>query len=1048
MASPYVPTPLPPVGNAWSMAMGMGHNHGGELRSVTPATNNTRHLLTPQQQHPQLVIPLQQQHLAAHHHGVLAPNPNINNTLINNNNNQQRFSSAPRMGGHSDPIAIYAPNRSVTPSRVSVYTRQDDPVTITNNLSNAISASSPMSSSVGGPSSTGLIRLSLKKPMGIVFEPMYDPNQPSAQRGVRICDLPRTGAAALSRKLQVGDELLQINDKTVSRLTFDEIMDFIIDADPDAVNLLFRRPRKETLQARQGVPQKLQAAANKDNPSKIKWQIDSNGPDDNDNTTNNDASTTNNSETNDVDNKNNSKKKGSKKTKKEKPTSSSNYGKSGKQQSNKRGSVSEEEETLQSSLGEQESYAQQKQQQARLRRRKGQRGKKDPFETESFLDLLIDTICTNSGGICRDMGAPKYHSDDDYEDQSFEDESTYVTYEESVDEKKVASASKSANDRKKRGKDTPGYEAEEVVETEEEEGEEEGSELKSEEPRGNKRKEVKPNVNGISNPKNNVKAAGGKQPHPYHPDPLPTLEHEPSKSKEPVRSPISRQPASPTGLQPISPPQQQQQVTKPAVILNPIVPDVPEEEQTNPGAPIREVEYDDRIDHGADVSVMESLGGPSLLIEKQRALQQTNRLAPPVPAEIMDNFGLDYLPDFGKTRQETIQADPLRYYTFVVKSLLEQYEPEKVRLLDKLLAKYKGREDHLVQKLSVRYNNRNDNNIMNVNNNIEVTATSGVQMQEQEGAFSFSDAVKKSKASPLAAQTVHAAQQRLLVKEEEPVPFATSWPEKDADVEDRQQSPQQQPSKQHPDDDHREEASEEDEDDYSHEDSVDGTSPAVIAQVSELLNYVYGKTSVPGQIDRVSTIMRAYEGREAVLLELLETKALIKANKEKESAADLPSFLRHPPAARSTPDKEDHGDDGEKEEEGQEMTDNIPPTPMSAAQVQSHVSHDDISSMSGISSPAHHEYHRNQMETMYMPTHSENDEENFFATPRSMRSNKEHSPMSASFADTSSGNKWPSGQMKSSSSPPAASSSTKKKKGLFGGLFKKKDRGSRHSGKI
>ena len=113
--------------------------------------------------------------------------------------------------------------------------------------------------------------------MGIVFEPMYDPNQPSVQRGVRICDLPRTGAAALSRKLQVGDELLQINDTTVSRMTFDEIMDFIIEADPESVNLLFRRPRKETLQARQGVQQKLNAAANKDNPSTVKWVDEKDG---------------------------------------------------------------------------------------------------------------------------------------------------------------------------------------------------------------------------------------------------------------------------------------------------------------------------------------------------------------------------------------------------------------------------------------------------------------------------------------------------------------------------------------------------------------------------------------------------------------------------------------------------------------------------------------------------------------------------------------------------------------------------------------------------
>ena len=50
---------------------------------------------------------------------------------------------------------------------------------------------------------------------------------------------------------------------------------------------------------------------------------------------------------------------------------------------------------------------------------------------------------------------------------------------------------------------------------------------------------------------------------------------------------------------------------------------------------------------------------------------------------------------------------------------------------------------------------------------------------------------------------------------------------------------------------------------------------------------------VPAQIDRVLTIMRSCEGREAFLLELLETKALIKANEEKESVDNLPGFLRN-----------------------------------------------------------------------------------------------------------------------------------------------------------
>ena len=40
-----------------------------------------------------------------------------------------------------------------------------------------------------------------------------------------VCDLPRTGAAALSGMLEVGDELLSLNNNSMSWLTFDEIMD-------------------------------------------------------------------------------------------------------------------------------------------------------------------------------------------------------------------------------------------------------------------------------------------------------------------------------------------------------------------------------------------------------------------------------------------------------------------------------------------------------------------------------------------------------------------------------------------------------------------------------------------------------------------------------------------------------------------------------------------------------------------------------------------------------------------------------------------------------
>ncbi|KAL3931813.1 MAG: hypothetical protein SGARI_004116, partial [Bacillariaceae sp.] len=322
-------------------------------------------------------------------------------------------------------------------------------------------------------------------------------------------------------------------------------------------------------------------------------------------------------------------------------------------------------------------------------------------------------------------------------------------------------------------------------------------------------------------------------------------------------------------------------------------------------APIKEVEYDD-MDNRADVSVMESLGGPSLLIEKQRQAQAAAVAkvpVPPVPAEVMDNFGKDYPLDFGFSREQTIQNDPLRFYTFVVKGLLQEHEPEKVRLLDKLLAKYRGREDHLVQKLSVRYDK-----------------------EEEEGqagglgaARSFEDAVNQGKASNHAREAIQTARERLQHDDfDEP-----QWPEKETKEPDEG------------DEVHVVEGESESASEYSG-DSIDGTSPAVIAQVSELLNYVYGKTSVPGQIDRVSTIMRAYEGREAVLLELLETKALIKANREKENAGQLPSFLRNSANAQRSGNEVsvDPGD--------------VPPvTPMAQAAIN-----DDISSMSGVSSPA------------------------------------------------------------------------------------------------
>lgn len=766
-----------------------------ELRSVTPATNNTRQT--------------------------------------------GRYASAPRVGrsgglpggvndmnGNRDSGEPYVTQRSMTPSNgrylSNSYSRKDD--------TEGPPRADPESRT---PSSTGLIRLSLRKPMGIVFEPMYDPNNNAHQRGVRICDLPRTGAAALSRKLQVGDELLQINETTVSRKNFDDIMEFIINADPESVNLLFRRPRKETLQARQGVQQKLNAAANKDNPSTVKWVDEERGGND-------------------------------KKKSKERNNKSDKRKESKRSRRSKKDVVSEEEEeTVQSSMGDTASYV-------KRRSRKKGKSKKDPYGSESFLDILIDTICSNSNNVCRDTfrrGDEEYYSDDESFVSEGEDESTYVTYEESVEKFPK-------QNRKKESKYTDTDEDDTIEDK--------------------YRKHKKRHKEQIENRDSNQK--------PYVDDG--TLETEGSidKIKQEAEPPVP-QPQAPLGLEPPPQPELPQQPVLPVVLQNEV------DEGGNP-LPIKEVEYDDRIDHGADVSVMESLGGPSLLIEKQRAAAAQKSSGHAVPPEIMDEFGLDYPADFGMTREETIDANPLRFYSFVVKHLLEEHEPEKVRLLDKLLAKYKGREDHLVQKLFVRYTRSPED------------PTSPIHDDHDEAAFT--DAVKKSKASSNAAAAVNTARERLQRDspreqrlEEEPT-NQHDWPEKEEKEPDTG------------DEDESESGSE-----YS-EDSVDGTSPAVIAQVSELLNYVYGKTSVPGQIDRVSTIMRAYEGREAVLLELLETKALIKANKEKESAENLPSFLRNSQMVQAQNNAEEIDEQGSP----------IGSQPPSGTDIN-----DDISSMSGVSSP-------------------------------------------------------------------------------------------------
>jgi hypothetical protein len=822
---------------------------GGEMRSVTPAVNNTRM--------------------------------------------SGRYASAPRFSNEGapveDPNQTYQTVRSMTPTRYG-YTGQEGGG---GGFGSTAAAAAASTDEPRTPSSTGLIRLSLKKPMGIVFEPMYDPNKPSVQRGVRICDLPRTGAAALSRKLQVGDELLQINDTVVSRLTFDEIMDFIIEADPESVNLLFRRPRKETLQARQGVQQKLKEAANKDNPNtQVKWV--------------------------DEEHKKSSSRKDKKKDKKE------------KKRPKKKEPVSEEEETLQSSTAGEESYQQTK------RSRKKSRSKRNPYESESFLDMLIDTICSESNNMCRDTfrrGEDDYISDEDESFGTMEDEQTLSTYESDVRGKGPRNNNKVSDD-----------------DDEEEETFEESLEVERGRRHHHHHQHKSSSKHHNSKDKSSSKEEKSSDKKKKYEDDgtLETVETaDRSKEEAPAPTPI------PLGLSPNPVPP----------VHGAIRPQLTDTDDEVAAAPIKELEYDDRIDHGADVSVMESLGGPSLLIEKQRAAAAAQKRAQ-VPAEIVDKFGLDYPAAPGMTRQQTIESDPLKFYTYVVKQLLEEHEPEKVRLLDKLLAKYKGREDHLVQKLSVRYHRAHED----------------IPEEEPE---TFADTVKKNKASQQAENAVTQTMQRMAAAAEQDPP---TWPDKETKEPDEGDEESESGS------------------DYSRE-SVDGTSPAVIAQVSELLNYVYGKTSVPGQIDRVSTIMRAYEGREAVLLELLETKALIKANKEKENADNLPSFLRNT----------------QLQQPQQAQDEGLPPvTPMATQPGHGTVINDDISSMSGVSSPAGG--------AVAVPGDSVMHEG--IEAPHLPESHKEPSPMK----EVPKTNASASSRAAAGGKPPATPDK-RKKKGLFGGLF-------------
>jgi len=808
----------------------------------------------------------------------------------------QQWAGAP---GYYNPPSGYYNNAIPSPSPAQLGFQGPAPTAAT-------PQDAPRSNSI---SNTGLIRLTLRKPMGIVFEPMTDPHNPSQQRGVRICDLPRTGAAALSQKLEVGDELLSINDKTMSRLTFDEIMEFIIEADAERVDLLFRRPAKDKSD-KKGEPVSPGGLGGVgSNSNSVKW-IDEN-------------SDTRQERKNDV--THDRRDEGRRRI--DDPSVGDDTYTLESQSQYTMDTYDEKiyrEEMRRQQLAEEYDKKGKRRNQKEQSSKKGKR-RQDPIESTSFLDMLIDTLCTSvigrdGTGMCSNAERTKreqppksnvkgrkeevYNEEDDFT----LDDGTYATYEEGGPKADDVSAVDDG-----------------TLYTEDD-----GTLTKNEEESYNVPdiKPIRSLEQKASRDKSEAKSAAISQSKAASRDEDNDGEQDRyvqrSSSKSATRKSPSPGPVYDGHVAPDPPPADNQAFTQQEVVVDAM----DESAVASAILPVKELEYDDRVDYAADVSVMESLGGPSLLVERARHEYAVSTGAghaaahgdnienvDPELARLVETHGDGFVPDHGLTKEETALRDPYKFYEHAVCVLLQENEPEKVRLLSKLMAKYRGRERHLINKLSARYSKEGgqDGNSDRINRtrtssgeHLAKPTMSGMEKirEEGEGEDGTSPLNDPARAN---LEAIESAKKRIETESSQEKPTDDGfdgWPPAMSDPwgGDTKGSDRKETISDggHEDTSSRDRQTE-DEGSYSEGsscsgDSLDGTSPAIIAQVSELLNYVYGKTSVAGQIDRVSTIMRAYEGREAVLLELLETKALIKANADTTGDnTDLPLSLRNSP---------------------------------------------------------------------------------------------------------------------------------------------------------
>jgi C-terminal processing protease CtpA/Prc len=90
----------------------------------------------------------------------------------------------------------------------------------------------------------------LSKPMGIVFE-----ENDSEYGGIFVQSLKEGGAAGVNGVLQEDDQLVAVNKKKVSGLSFDEALGAIVDSEGDSTKLVIFRGRSKQLYGPTGASQ-------------------------------------------------------------------------------------------------------------------------------------------------------------------------------------------------------------------------------------------------------------------------------------------------------------------------------------------------------------------------------------------------------------------------------------------------------------------------------------------------------------------------------------------------------------------------------------------------------------------------------------------------------------------------------------------------------------------------------------------------------------------------------------------------------------------------